>query len=273
MRVRFWGVRGSTSCAGPEWSKYGGNTSCVEVRCGERLIILDGGTGLQRLGGALHGEALDADLLFSHTHLDHICGVPFFAPLYQAENRFRLRAGHLWPESTLRDALASFMSPPLFPVPPAVFAANIAFQDFRAGETFALGDDVTVRTAPLPHPNRATGYRIVYGDRSVCYVTDLEHEPDELDEDVLGLIAGADLVIYDSTYNDAEFGAHRGWGHSTWQQGVRLCEAAGARRLVIFHHDPAHDDAFMDHTAELAERMRPGTMVAREGTEIVLTGA
>jgi phosphoribosyl 1,2-cyclic phosphodiesterase len=266
-------VRGSTACAGPEWSRYGGNTACVEIRCGERLIILDAGTGLQRLGGALGDAPIDADILFSHTHLDHICGVPFFAPLFRPTSSFRLRAGHLWPESTLRDALASFMSPPLFPVPPAVFAANIAFQDFRAGETFSLGDDVTVRTAPLPHPNRATGYRIVFGDRSVCYITDLEHEPGDLDEDVLGLIAGADLVIYDSTYTDAEFPAHVGWGHSTWQQGVRLCEAAGAHRLAIFHHDPSHDDAFMDRVAEQAARMRPGTIVAREGAEVVLTSA
>lgn len=273
VRVRFWGVRGSTACAGPEWARYGGNTPCVEVRCGDRLVILDGGTGLQRLGVALRGQSVEADLLLSHTHLDHITGIPFFGPFFDPACKFRLWAGHLWPESTLRDALNAFMAPPLFPVPPAVFSAGISFHDFRAGETLALGDGVTVRTAPLNHPNRATGYRIVHGERSVCYVTDTEHHPDGLDENILGLVAGADLMLYDCTFTDAEYPRHVGWGHSTWQQGVAICKAAGVKRLVVFHHDPGHDDAFMDQVAADASRARIGTIVAREGEEIVLSGS
>jgi phosphoribosyl 1,2-cyclic phosphodiesterase len=124
---------------------------------------------------------------------------------------------------------------------------------------------VTLRTAPLNHPNRATGYRIEYQGKSICYVTDTEHVPGAPDANVLSLIDGADLVIYDSTYTDEEYPRFKGWGHSTWQEGARLCDAAKAKRLVIFHHDPAHDDAFMDGIAADAERVRPGTVVAREG--------
>lgn len=268
--VRFWGVRGSASCAGPEWARYGGNTACVEVRCGERLLIFDAGTGLQRLGVALRGQAVDADMLLSHTHLDHVSGIPFFGPFYDPRSTFRLHAGHLRPEHSIDEALQLFMAPPLFPVPPAVFAAKIVHNDFVAGTVLDLGQGIIVRTQPLHHPNRATAYRVEYLGKSVCYVTDTEHVPGELDAGILDLIRGADVVIYDCTYTDAEYPAHVGWGHSTWEQGVRLCDAAGAAMLVIFHHDPAHDDGFMDGIAAEAAMRRPGTVVAREGMVVNL---
>jgi phosphoribosyl 1,2-cyclic phosphodiesterase len=128
---------------------------------------------------------------------------------------------------------------------------------------------VRLITAPLNHPNGATGYRIDFGGRSLCYVNDTEHVEGRLDRNILELIDGADLVIYDSTYTDEEFPKYRNWGHSTWQEGVRLCDKAGAEQLVIFHHDPSHDDAFMDEVAKAAEAARPGTLVAHEG--LVLT--
>jgi phosphoribosyl 1,2-cyclic phosphodiesterase len=128
---------------------------------------------------------------------------------------------------------------------------------------------VRLRTAPLNHPNGATGYRIEYGGQSICYVTDTEHKEGQRDQAIVDLIRDSDIVIYDATYTDDEYPKYRNWGHSTWQEGVRLCDAAGAKRLVIFHHDPSHDDAFMDGIAKAAEAMRPGTVVAREG--MVLT--
>ncbi len=270
LSVTFWGVRGSIACPGPATAGYGGNTACLEIRAGNKLLIFDAGTGLKPFGGALakQGGALDVDWFFTHTHFDHIQGIPFFSPLYDRRNRFRLRAGHLMPEMNLKQVLSEMMSAPLFPIPIGIFAAQIEFADFRAGETHDLGGGVVVKTAPLNHPNRATGYRVEVAGKSICYVTDTEHVPGRLDANVLKLIEGADIVVYDSTYTDQEYPAHVGWGHSTWQEGIRLVEKAGAKRLAIYHHDPDHDDAFMDKVAAEAEKMRPGTFVAREGTTI-----
>lgn len=264
--VRFWGVRGTVACPGPATMRYGGNTSCLEVRCGGRLLIFDGGTGLRPLGHSLDAKgAVDADLYFTHTHFDHIQGVPFFSSAYKPTNRLRCWAGHLTPDFSLKGVLSGMMQAPLFPVPLSILSADISFHDFVCGETLTPVPGVTLRTAPLNHPNRATGYRVEYQGKSICYVTDTEHVPGTPDARILELIAGADIVIYDSTYTDEEYSRFKGWGHSTWQEGVRLCDAASARRLVVFHHDPAHDDVFMDRIAAEAERARPGTVVAREG--------
>jgi phosphoribosyl 1,2-cyclic phosphodiesterase len=259
-------VRGSIACPGPETMRYGGNTSCLEVRCGRDLLILDAGTGLRALGQKLVGSgSLDADLFFSHTHLDHITGLPFFAAAFDPANRFRFWAGHLEAGMTLRSVLNHMMTAPLFPVPVDIFQAKIEFKDFRAGQELRPRPGVLIRTRPLNHPNGATGYRIEYNGKSICYVTDTEHSGSGLDRNILELIAGADIVIYDSSYTDEEYPKYKGWGHSTWQEGVRLCEAAAAKRLVLFHHDPSHDDPFMDRIAEIAAKQRPGTLVAREG--------
>ncbi|HEY9536171.1 MAG TPA: MBL fold metallo-hydrolase [Kiloniellaceae bacterium] len=264
--VRFWGTRGSIPCPGESYTRYGGNTSCIEVRCGDKLLIFDAGTGLRPLGKQLcQNGALEADIFLTHTHHDHIVGLPFFAPLFDKRNRIRLWAGHLVPELTLHDVLVQFMNAPLFPVPPKIFAANVSFHDFTAGDVLEPKLGVRLITAPLNHPNGATGYRVDFDGRALCYVTDTEHEEGRLDRNVLELIDGADLVIYDSTYTDDEFAKYRGWGHSTWQEGVRLCDKAAVRKLVLFHHDPSHDDAFMDRVAREAESARPGTVVAREG--------
>ena len=271
FELRFWGVRGSIACPGPGTVRYGGNTSCIELRCGPHLIILDAGTGLRSLGNALLDQApVDADILLTHTHLDHISGLPFFRPAFRPGYCFRLHAGHLQPDFRLEDVLCQMMVEPLFPVPVDIFAAEMCFLDFRVGDRLDLKPGVVVQTAPLNHPNRATGYRIEYGGKALCYVTDTEHAPGRPDRNILGLIEGADLVVYDCTYTDEEFVAFQQWGHSTWQEGLRLCEAANARRLAIFHHDPDHDDAFMDRIAAEAEALRPGTIVAREGLTIAL---
>jgi phosphoribosyl 1,2-cyclic phosphodiesterase len=264
--VRFWGVRGSVACPGPHYQRYGGNTSCLEVRCGPHALLFDAGTGARELGLKLAEEApVDADLFFSHTHLDHIAGLPFFAPAFDPRNAFHLWAGHLAPEHDLRGVLGLMMKSPLFPVPLEIFQARITFNDFTAGTEIEPRPGVKVRTASLSHPDRATGYRVEFNGRAICYVTDTEHSADGPDQNILALIAGADIVVYDCMYTDETYPKYRGWGHSTWQEGVRLCNAAAARRLVIFHHDPAHDDPAMDRIAVQAEAMRPGTIVAREG--------
>jgi len=270
--VRFWGVRGSIACAGPDTLRYGGNTSSLEVRCGERLLLFDAGSGIRYLGNHLPRDTpLDADLYLTHTHFDHVCGLPFFRPLFQPENTFRLWAGHLGGRASLETILWQFMITPLFPVRPEVFRANITYNDFSAGDTLRPSPEITLRTTALNHPDGATGYRLEFAGRSMCYLTDTEHVAGAPDRNILGLIAGADLVIYDSMYTDAEWAAgHVGWGHSTWQEAVRLCRSAGARRLVVFHHNPDHDDDMLDAIAQDVEAALPGSILAREGLELAL---
>jgi phosphoribosyl 1,2-cyclic phosphodiesterase len=265
--VRFWGVRGTLATPGAGTVHYGGNTSCVEVDLGRRSIIFDAGTGIKKLGDRLSGQGgqVEADILFSHCHMDHICGVPFFAPFYGAQHRIRLWAGNLLPTGSLEAAVRSIMSPPLFPIEIDAFKAEIQFRDFHAGDLLDLGGGIKARTGMLNHPGGAVGYRLECAGKSIAYITDTEHRPSELDPTVLSLIQNADLMVYDCTYTDEEFPTYAGWGHSTWQQAVRLADAAGAKKLAVFHHDPDHDDAFMQKVEAAVAKAHPGAFVAREG--------
>jgi phosphoribosyl 1,2-cyclic phosphodiesterase len=271
MKITFWGVRGSIPCPARSHVHFGGNTSCVHVAVGGEDVILDAGTGVRGLGRSFQMRGVTrATLLLSHTHWDHICGFPFFTPAYDPKWSMRILAGHLPRQGGIRSVLASQMTDPMFPVPLEAMRGASAFEDFSAGDTFTLGRDVVIKTAPLQHPNGATGYRIEHGGVSFCYVTDTEHKPGQLDQNILGLIEGADLVLYDSTYSDDEFLAKVGWGHSTWQEGIRLCRAAGAKRLGIFHHDPDHDDQYMRSVASAAKELWKGAFVVREGRSLLL---
>lgn len=270
--MRFWGVRGSIASPGPATVRYGGNTACIEVRCGGTHIVFDCGTGIRPLGESLshEGGPVDIDLLLTHSHLDHISGLPFFAPAFDPASRIRLWAGHLPPERPFRSVLADMMTAPLFPVPVEIFRADCQFRDFQAGQTLELAPDVMVRTCRLNHPDGATGYRVEHGGRSLCILTDTEHPAEGRDPVILDLLRGADVMVYDSTYTDAEYPSRVGWGHSTWQECLRLADAAGVGRAVIFHHDPARTDDALDIIAAEAEATRPGSLVAREGMELSL---
>ena len=272
LTVRFWGVRGTLATPGPATIRYGGNTSCVEVECGRRNVIFDAGTGIKKLGDHLsaRGGAVDADIMFSHVHMDHIIGIPFFAPFYGAQHRIRLWAGNLLPTGRLEVAVRAMMSTPLFPIQVDAFKAELQFRDFAAGDLLDLGDGIKAHTGMLNHPGGAVGYRLECAGRSVAYITDTEHRSHELDPTVLSLVRNADLMIYDCTYTDEELPAYVGWGHSTWQQAVRLAKAGGVNRLAIFHHDPDHDDAFMQKVEVAASKAYPGAFVAREGLVLQL---
>jgi phosphoribosyl 1,2-cyclic phosphodiesterase len=272
MSVRFWGIRGSIPCPGPDNVRYGGNTSCVEIRCGDQVLIFDAGTGLRPLGGALmaEGKVADTDIFLSHCHIDHLFGLPFFMPLHTEGYRIRIWASNLKPPGGVEDAIRKMMSHPLFPIEIDMALSNVEFHDFRAGETLNPRPGITLRTAALNHPGGATGYRLEFAGRSVAYITDTEMMNSAVEPGMLELAKGASLVIVDSTYCDVELPSHAGWGHSSWQQCVKLGNAAGAQKLCLFHHDPDHDDNAMDAIAAAADTARPGTIVAKEGLRIDL---
>jgi phosphoribosyl 1,2-cyclic phosphodiesterase len=241
------------------------------VVAGERHIIFDSGTGIRELGRAYMDSGVHrGDILLTHTHWDHINGFPFFRPAFQEDRHFRILAGHLRSPGGVRAILAGQMTRPMFPVPLETMRGHLEFEDFTAGDSFHLGSDVLVHTTQLNHPDGATGYRLEYGGKSMCYITDTEHVIGAPDENVLNLIAGADLVIYDCTYTDDEFLEKIGWGHSTWQEGIRLCQMAQAKKLVIFHHEPNHDDEFMTALEAEARSTWSEIIVAREGMSLKL---
>ena len=265
LYVRFWGVRGSIPCAGRDTLRYGGNTSTVEINAGGHVLVLDGGTGCHELGRSLlqAGGGKGGDVLLSHAHFDHVCGLPFFQPFFVPGQDWRVWSGHLEDGMTTRGLFDELMRPPLFPVSPDIFAADISYRDFRAGQTLAPGPGIVLHTIALNHPNNATGYRVEYGGRAVVYITDVEHVVGQVDAGLVAFARNADVLIYDSTYTDEQFVPGR--GHSTWQEGMRIAEAAGVATFVAFHHDPEHNDAFMDDVACALSAARPGSLVAREG--------
>lgn len=272
MRVRFWGVRGSIACPGPSTTRYGGNTPCIEVRCGEHVLIFDAGTGLRPLGIELleDKKIRNVDIFITHCHLDHVVGLPFFAPLFHEGYRVRVWAGDLNPSNSIERVMRMLMSSPLFPVQIEIFKAAIEFHDFTSGDVLRPHENVLLRTAALDHPDGCNGYRLEYGGRTFALVSDTEGFPGRCDNDLVSLSNRADLMVYDATFTEDEIVSRLGWGHSTWSRGVRLAEKAGVKHLCLFHHDPSHDDDFMDRLAAEANDARAGTITAREGQTIDL---
>jgi phosphoribosyl 1,2-cyclic phosphodiesterase len=266
FRVRFWGVRGSLPVSGPQFIRYGGNTACIEMQCGPHRLFFDAGSGIRPAGEALMAAAInDFDVFFTHCHYDHVVGLPFFFPFYDPKTRVRLWSGHLAGRMTTWQMLSEFMRPPWFPVRLEICKANLDCKDFVSGDVLRPRKGVAIRTASLNHPGGCIGYRVEWGGRCVAVISDTEHEPGKLDPAILGLIEHADLVIYDCTYTEEEMQQYRGYGHSTWQQGVKLCEAAGAQRLALFHHDPARTDIELDAIEQQVVRAFPGSFAARDG--------
>ncbi|TCL68333.1 phosphoribosyl 1,2-cyclic phosphodiesterase [Rhizobium sp. BK251] len=271
FQVKFWGVRGSIPVSGPEFERYGGNTACIEVRCGDHKLLFDAGSGLREAGLALLEEGVtDVDLFFSHCHYDHIIGLPFFKAIYYPRINLNIWSGHLAGKMSTRQIVEQFISPPWFPVKTDICEASLNFRDFHAGDVLRPRPGITIQTFALNHPGGCIGYRIEWQGQILSLVFDIEHEPGTLDPVALELMAGADLAIYDATYVDDEMQRYRGFGHSTWQQAVKLATEAGTKQIALFHHAPSRTDHQMEELEQAAKAAFPGAFAARDGQLINL---
>jgi len=273
MQITFYGVRGSIASPGPETAGVGGNTSCVEVICGNERIIVDAGTGLRKLGDRMMSEgALEATMLLSHQHWDHIQGIPFFVPAYVPSAKLKVFGG-VNGVMSLRDTLAHQMTAPVFPVRLDELGAQIDLCEVRSGESFAIGN-ARVKAIKVNHPGGCFAYRIDYEGRSVVYATDTEHYAC-VDPALKALAAGADVLIYDSQYTPEEYRGDSGrskvgWGHSTYVAGAELARSAGVGQYVLYHHDPSRNDAKVAEIELKAQALFAQSVAAREGMQISL---
>jgi phosphoribosyl 1,2-cyclic phosphodiesterase len=272
LTVRFWGVRGSIPTPDAGFLGVGGNTACVEIRAADgTALVLDAGTGIRGLGYALAAEAAgepgEVHLALSHFHWDHLQGLPFFAPLYAPGQTVRFYAAT--DDDRLLALLRGQMTTPYFPVPFGDLAAATETVRVRDGEPFEVGP-MTVRPFPLHHPQGAHGFRIEVDGAAVVYATDYEHGSAAHDEGLREVAHGADLLISDAQYTPDEYALRRGWGHTTWEHATALAERAEVGRLLLFHHDPSHDDDALGRICGLARERFAETGLAMEGLEVEL---
>jgi phosphoribosyl 1,2-cyclic phosphodiesterase len=281
--VRFWGTRGSVSTPGQDTVKYGGNTACTEVRCGDQLLILDAGTGIRVLGLSLLNEfqqrPIQGHIFVGHTHWDHIQGFPFFAPAFNPNNEFTIYSLH-GGEKPLENVFRGQMDNDYFPVPLGEMKAKLRFCELES--EVHLGE-VQVSYIFLNHPGLAVGFRISFAGRSLVYLSDHENygrlapggpSPNPLDLEIAQFAENADLLISEAQYTEEEYEQKKGWGHSTYLDAVELAAQAEVKRLAIFHHDPSHDDAFLDRILEFCQQTTAARnytftcFLAQEGTSI-----
>lgn len=274
FKVTFWGVRGSIPMASPKHIGFGGNTTCVEVQCGFRTLIFDMGTGCYGLGKRLAQDLghQDVDVFLSHTHLDHIMGFPFFRPLYKKGTRLRLWAGHLSSDAALRGVFETLLHPPIFPLRLSDMKASLSFHTFAPGDTVAAShlaaDGITIKTHALNHPDGATAYRVNYQGRSFCFVTDVEHPENGVDEGLVEFVRDADVLTHDSTYDAESIEKFRGWGHSAWEDALEVAEKGNVKLFFPFHHDPDAVDDQLERRSRRLQSIKPGSTFAYEGMEV-----
>ena len=271
FRVKFWGTRGSLPVSGSDNARYGGNTICMQISCGEEHLLFDAGSGLPLAGRALDRmKAHHLHLFMTHFHYDHIIGLPFFCPLFTHGATVTLWSGNLEGQMTTREVLRQIMKPPFFPVSPDICSAHVRCNDFKAGAVLEPFAGAKLVTGALNHPGGAIGYRVEWKGKVVAFITDTEHNPGELDANVLALIRDADLFVYDGAYEEAEMDKFRGFGHSTWQQAVLLAREANVKQTAIFHHSPMRTDDMLDAMEARAKAELPSLFFARDLQDVTL---
>jgi phosphoribosyl 1,2-cyclic phosphodiesterase len=273
VKVRFWGVRGSIPVPGPSTVRVGGNTPCVEIQTSDReVLIIDAGTGIRLLGLDVDRrpvERMIAVLLFSHTHWDHIQGLPFFTPAGLPRNRLVILGEHRV-DRRLEQVLAGQMAEPYLPFSLKDLHADLLIKEVHDGEKVVVGNSTTILPRRLPHPGGVFGYRVSCGGKVAVYASDVNHPADGLDPHLIELAQDADLLIHDAQLTPEEKQARPAWGHSSWLEAIQVAQQANARRLILFHHDPMHTDDELEEIERQAQALFPATFLAREGMEITL---
>ena len=267
VRLKFWGVRGSTPTPQIENLKFGGNTPCVEIRTADdQCVIFDAGSGIRALGQQLTQEAngtpLNLNIFLTHFHWDHIQGIPFFAPLYVPKNHITFLSGSTG--KPLQETLEGQMAKPYFPIDFGQVAAKRDFHQLEERRPINVGS-LKICPFPLNHPQGASGYRIECDGTVIVYATDFEHGIREYDAILCEYAQNANILICDTQYTPAEYETHKGWGHSTWENAVMLARDARAEHLILFHHDPVHDDQTMMRISQDARIQFENTTAAWEG--------
>lgn len=272
VRFRFWGVRGSLPSPGPDTVVHGGDTPCVEIFTETTRVIIDCGSGMRRLGNRMMEEPDDREtiVLLGHPHFDHVCGLPFFTPIFIPGQKFRIGAAE---PHDMRLLMPRLFCRPFFPVEEAMLGSEIEYFQPEPSGRMKLTEDVALVTRPLNHPGGCTGFRVEARGVSIAYCSDTEHVEGETDENVLALMDGADLAIYDSAYTAQEYPNHVGWGHSTPDEGARLAGLAGAKRLALFHHNPTRTDAQMVEIERRLQEKSPFAFAGRDGMELAFRAA
>lgn len=271
VRIKFWGVRGSVTCAYPDFLEFGGNTSCVELEILGRTVILDAGTGLPWLGNDLLKRGVkDITMLMSHFHNDHTGGLNYFKPIYIPGHTVKITAALNYGDLTIEDLIRRHMMAELHPVQYDHLGSTMICTGFHAGEAFDLFEGAHVKTYMLNHPAGCTSYRIEAEGKVIVYATDTEHTPGAPDLGLVEHMRDADLVIYDTTYSEEDLPDKVGWGHSTWNEGVKLCQMANVKRMGMFHYSPDYNDDQVRTLVTQASSAWSGAFGAKEGMIIEL---
>ena len=275
FRVKYWGVRGSIPAPGPDTVRYGGNTTSLELVAGDQTFGIDGGTGVRLFGNSLMKRApVNVTFFMTHLHLDHVQGFPFFVPFLVPGNKFDVYSA-LHNGSAVEDVLRALFAQPAFPISMDDLSATITFKRLTMGDSLQFGP-LHIHTRRLHHPGGVVGYRFECDGRSFVHASDWEHPADgELDPVFLELARDCDVLSVDATYTEDEYHGRagpprRGWGHATHEAALRHAKAAGAKRVLLFHHEPAREDGQLDEIAIALRDMHPNAAFVREGEVIEL---